>query len=107
MDFFGWKCHSQLAMAALSTRHIVSFTIRELSFAETDLGHEKDEIGRSRSVLVSPPKDAKHSFTQFVTTNIGDPYQDPGKFQNGLRNGGHALSSPLRNVNMVIHAKPF
>ena len=58
-------------------------------------------------MLTNPAKDSKHSFTKFVTTNVGDPYIDVGHFNNKLRNGGQALSSAERAASQIIHKKPF
>lgn len=51
------------------------------------LGRERNEVGRVKSVIINPSKPANESFTQFTTTNVGDPYQDPGTFNLRLRDG--------------------
>ena len=42
-------------------------------------------MGRIKSVVANPCRSSKESFTKFITIAKGDPYVDPGKFNNQLR----------------------
>ena len=49
------------------------------------IGKERNEVGRIKSVVANPCRSSKESFTKFITIANGDPYVDPGKFNNQLR----------------------
>ena len=60
------------------------------------LGLEKHEVGRVRDMTVNPCKAQKETFTKFTSNALGDPYQDPGKF-----------NGQLRSSSTSTKAKPF
>lgn len=59
---------------ARATKH----TVRHLNI--TDIGKERSEVGRTKSVVANPCKKASETFGRFVTNAIGDEYIDPGKY---------------------------
>lgn len=54
-------------------------------------------------MLAGPCRGSDKQFTAVGSTNIGDKYQDPGRFNQNLRGG-----SPLQSIiNSVVHTTPF
>lgn len=58
-------------------------------------------MGRVKSIVNSP---STETFGKFISTNIGDPYNDKDKFKSRLRIGN---SSPGRSGSVIVHSKPF
>lgn len=67
----------QLVTQALTIKLIVSKKIQKVTVIS---GKEKSEVGRIKSVVANPCKSANETFTKFITNALGDPYVDPGKY---------------------------
>lgn len=53
-------------------------------------------------MIVNPCKSATHTFGRFVSNNIGDRYEDAGKFNQSLRS-----TSPVLKQASITHSTPF
>jgi hypothetical protein len=63
------------------------------------LGKEKDECGKTKSIVNNPCRKSTETFAKFVSNANGDPYVDPGTFNKQLRG-----STPQKRPQS---AKPF
>lgn len=70
---------------AKTTKHTVRSNLSVTVNLLIQIGKERNEVGRIKSVVVNPCRSSKESFTKFITNANGDPYVDPGKFNNQLR----------------------
>lgn len=82
------------ATLALVTKHSVR------QFKITDIGKERSEVGRTKSVVANPCKKASETFGKFVTNAIGDEYIDPGKYNLSLRGS-------MKRPSSAANLKPF
>ena len=90
----------------------VSLTVGDSSTCYQTFRKERHEVGQNRRISVNPCKGttATEGFGKFESNALGDPYVDPGKYNNSLRKprSHSALSKPfLTSSNKKIRKSEF
>ena len=90
----------------------VSLTVGDSSTCYQTFRKERHEVGQNRRISVNPCKGttATEGFGKFESNALGDPYVDPGKYNNSLRKprSNSALSKPfLTSSNKKIRKSEF
>ena len=98
-------CSSKLSLLLWATPRLAtkpSVRKQSMKYVTVFLGKERDQVGRTKSVINNPSKPANETFSRFISNACGDSYQDPGRFNASLRS-----TSPILKQASLTHSSPF
>lgn len=82
----------------------VGLTVGDASTCYQTYRKERHEVGLNRGMTVNGCKNSKSTFGNFQSNALGDPYQDPGKYNGSLR-GARSASQQAKPAFLACSNK--
>ena len=51
-----------------------------VSFLEINIGKERNEVGKTKQVIINPARGTRDTFEKLKSNAIGDVFVDPGQY---------------------------